>query len=321
MSVEAELSNVSSPDPVFQHEEHAYPVMKRSRFSYIVLGLVLLGLVIGGLTLVSKSTNEWLQQTVRDTLAGPLSWIDQAKLFQSEVDKSLEKLSDVKARLVTLEKENTELAMKIKLQGNLAQENQRLREMLGYKEAAAPQLMAARVIARDPSSWWNTVVIDKGWLNDETPDDGQSEIIADLPVVTPRGVVGKTGVVGAATTEVILLVDENCQISAKIEGSNAQGIVVGEGHYKTGEPRVRMRYIDRNAKLAVGERVFTSGLGGVFPAGLLIGTIVEVPQLSNEVNFGLYREAIIRPNVDLSQLNELFIITGTKAEVAQAPAE
>jgi rod shape-determining protein MreC len=73
-----------------------------------------------------------------------------------------------------------------------------------------------------------------------------------------------------------------------------------------------MKYIDRNAVVAVGEIVRTSGLGGVFPPGLPIGTVIEAPQLSAAVNFGLYKEAVIEPIVDLSRLNELFIIVGTK---------
>ena len=287
--------------------------MIRSRFSYVILGMVLLGLVIGGLFIVSRTTHDWLTGQVRDIASVPLGWINNVVQFTSEVDDRTKTLKQAQAEVDRLKSELETLRAQMTTQADLRNENARLREMLGYKEASASALVAARVVARDPSSWWNTVQINKGWLDDAPPDDGSSDIVPDLPVVTPRGVVGKTGVVSSQTTEVILLVDENCQISAKIEGSNAQGIVTGEGHFQSGEPRVRMRYIDRNAAIAIGERVFTSGLGGVFPAGLLIGTVVEVPPLSNEVNFGLYREAIIRPNVDLSQLNEVFIITGTKA--------
>jgi rod shape-determining protein MreC len=139
-------------------------------------------------------------------------------------------------------------------------------------------------------------------------------IVSDLPVVSPRGLVGKTGGVSYETTEVILMVDENCKIAATVENSGSQGIVVGEGTLDSGKPKARMRFIPKNAELAVGERVFTSGLGGIFPPGLMIGTVAELPPLSGSRSFGLYREAIIDPVVDLSQLDELFLVVGVRGK-------
>ncbi|MDE1171391.1 MAG: rod shape-determining protein MreC [Verrucomicrobium sp.] len=109
-------------------------------------------------------------------------------------------------------------------------------------------------------------------------------------------------------TEVILMINQNCKISATVENSHNQGVVVGMGAPAEGSPRVRMDFLPRSAQLAIGERVFTSGLGGVFPPGLFLGTIIEAPPLNAGRNFGLYREAVIDPALDLTSLDELFII-------------
>lgn len=239
------------------------------------------------------------------SLAGPLlRKLEQITSFYSEVEKGLQDRQDALTEVQRLRQENTRLAMENELLHGLEKENARLREMLSFKQESSFRLLPCKVVSRDPSSWWNTVLINRGWQDDKN-------LAKDLPVVTPRGLVGKTGVVSRYTTEVILIVDENCKVAANI-GNTAQGIVVGEGMFDQGRPRARMKYIDRNAVVAVGEIVRTSGLGGVFPPGLPIGTVIEAPQLSAAVNFGLYKEAVIEPIVDLSRLNELFIIVGTK---------
>jgi rod shape-determining protein MreC len=273
--------------------------------------LLLLALLVAGLGMPLPA-RVWLREKAMTVASFPLGAVDWFRQFTTEVDTNLQTLKDAQEEVERLRRVNEDLAMKTVLQQNLAEENDRLREMLNFKEASSLELLPARVISRDPSSWWNTVQINRGWQNDPLAAAGKPALEADLPVVTPRGVVGKTGVVSAYTTEVILLVDESCKVSAKVEGSNAQGIVVGEGHFDKGEPRLRMKYLDRNANVAAGERVFTSGLGGVFPEGLLIGVVVEVEDISKEKNFGLYREAVLRPNVDLVRLRELFILTGVR---------
>jgi len=158
------------------------------------------------------------------------------------------------------------------------------------------------VVSRDPSNWWNTVIINRGWTDND-------KLTSDLPVVTPRGVVGKTGLVSRNVTEVILLINQNCKVSGSVESSHDQGIVVGMGAPAEGSPRLKMEYLPRGAQIAIGERVFTSGLGGVFPPGLFLGTIIDIPPLTgNSGNFGLYREATIDPALDLTQLDELFVV-------------
>ena len=109
------------------------------------------------------------------------------------------------------------------------------------------------------------------------------------------------------------MVNQNCSITATVEGTHDQGIVKGQGNFEEGVPRILMEYLPKNSQVAPGEFVVTSDISPNFPAGLKIGTVVEVPPLNNVYpTFGLYREAVIEPTADLNQLDELFIVLGPK---------
>ncbi len=274
-------------------------VKKRYFFTFIALVAV----VIACLSLSEDKVLILHQKAF--SLSGPfLQTVDRIKRFFNEIDTGLQNRQSAQEEVQSLRTENSRLAMENTSLRKLEQENARLREMLAFKQESTFKLLPCRVISRDASSWWNTVQINRGWFDDKNLDK-------DLPVVNPRGLVGKTGVVSRYTTDVILLIDENCKVAAVTRGSNAQGIVTGEGNFDRGKPRMRMEYIDRNAAISVGELVYTSGLGGVFPAGLPIGVVTELSALKGE-NFGLYQEAIIEPIADMGQLKELFIIEGSK---------
>ena len=128
-------------------------------------------------------------------------------------------------------------------------ENARLREMLGFQAASQYELLPCRVISREPSSWWNSVQINVGWANNEDLDakyHGKYSLTSDQPVVSPRGVVGKTGNVSRYVTDVILLVNQNCSISATIDGTHDQGVVQGQGNFDEGKPRVKVNYLPKS---------------------------------------------------------------------------
>ncbi|KIE59122.1 rod shape-determining protein MreC [Methylacidiphilum kamchatkense Kam1] len=271
---------------------------------FIFLGalfLVFIGLVL---------PKPW-QQTIHKyglELFSPVIWIwDKTVKTIDDYTSSLKTLDQVQLELKELKAKNAQLAMENSYLTHLRQENERLKEMLSFRHASRYRLLACRVISRDPTNWWNDLLIDVGWADD-------NELYSDLPVVTPRGVVGKTGIVARHTTEVILLTNENCKISAMTEVSKDQGLVVGAGTNGENKPYSRMIYLPRNSQVGVGERVLTSGLGGVFPPGLYIGSVIQLEPLDASHNFGLYREVILDTGVDLTQLNELFVILVGKRE-------
>lgn len=243
-----------------------------------------------------------------EALGPVLRSADKPVSFFSRMDSKLKTLDQAQAEVTKLQQQVAELTVQNQILSDKTAENARLKEMLGFRDASPYHLRACRVISREPDSWWDTVQVNVGWQDD--PD-----LAKDQPVVSPRGVVGKTGEVSKYATEVILMVNQNCSISANVEGTHDQGIVKGQGNFEEGKPRVMVEYLPKTSTVAPGQFIVTSGLGPYFPAGLRLGTVVEVPPVKNEYpTFGLYRQAVIEPTADLNKLDELFVVLGPKQQ-------
>jgi len=251
----------------------------------------------------APATSRWTESITLETIS-PLARVwGGVKNRWTEFRSSLRQFDVLDEENRNLRAENVRLQTEIRQMDYLRTENDRFREMLAFRDQQAFRLLACRVIERDASNWWNSVLVDRGWNDDPN-------LAQDQPVVTPRGVVGKTGTVGRSTTRVMLLSDENCKVSVLTEGAGARGILLGDTPLNGGSPLCRMTFVTRESKFSVGERVLTTGLGGTFPPNLLVGTVTEAPSLTSEKNSGLYREGKVTPSAELNDLREMFILTG-----------
>jgi rod shape-determining protein MreC len=263
--------------------------------------------------LLPDQVTQSLRKETMEILGPVLRTADKPVTFFSRMDSKLKTLDEAQAEVASLRQQVATLTVENQVLADKSTENARLREMLGFRDASPYRLRACRVVSREPNSWWDTVQVNVGWQDD--PD-----LAKDQPVVSPRGVVGKTGEVSRDVTDVILMVNQNCSISATVEGTHDQGIVKGQGNFEEGKPRVMVEYLPKESQVAVGQFVVTSGLGPYFPAGLRLGTVMEVPPLNNEYpTFGLYRQAVIEPTADLNKLDELFVVLGPKEGEKPAP--
>lgn len=159
-------------------------------------------------------------------------------------------------------------------------------------------MVAARVIRRNPTTWWQTVEIDAG------SDRG---IGVELAVLSNEGLVGKIERVdrGGERSTVLLLTDEKCLVSARVEGSPEVGIISGQRGGFDGNPMLRLRFLSPNASLRPGQRVFTTGRGGLFQPNILLGTIESVEKGALE------SEALVRPSVNFADLGAVFVVLPT----------
>ncbi len=268
--------------------------------------------------LLPEQVTQPMRKQTLEILGPVISVVEQPINYFSRVDSKLKTLDEAQHELRILRNQVATLQVENAVLGNMKAENSRLREMLGFRDASQYILLPCRVISREPSSWWDSVQVNVGDVNNNDlykKYHGKFSLGPDQPVVSPRGVVGKTGTVSHYATDVILMVNENCSISAYVDGTHDQGIVQGQGNFDEGKPRVNVKYLPKNSTIAVGQFIVTSGLGPYFPAGLRLGTVTEVPPLNNTYpTFGLYREATIEPTADLNQLDELFIVLGSKEE-------
>jgi rod shape-determining protein MreC len=213
--------------------------------------------------------------------------------------KGLKTLDEIEADNRKLNQANRELLTTNNLLRDIEAENNRLRLALNYRERSVFRLLAARVIARDSSTWWNTVKINRGF------EDG---VEADQPVVTEVGLVGKTTTVSKNESLVVLVTDETCRVAAKIEGSREQGIVSGMRIQETGTSgTLQMNFLTKNAAIEPGQKVYTAGISnGVFPSGILVGIVKEFRTRP------LDGQALVEPAVDISQTEDVFIVVGAK---------
>jgi rod shape-determining protein MreC len=172
----------------------------------------------------------------------------------------------------------------------MARANQRLRDLLGLKERLNYPLVAAEVVGSDPTFHFRTAIVNKGSLRGVT---------TQMPVIHPQGVVGKIIWVSPHYAKVLLLTDPNSGVDVIIQRSRARGVVEGAG-----KDTLRLKYVQHNYDVAPGDPVITSGAGGVFPRGLLVGTVQTVKQESK----GVFQTVEVNPAVDFERLEEVLIV-------------
>ncbi len=291
--------------------------MKRN--IYVIIGLGLAGVLVIFLLLLPDKAQRTMRKEAWEVVGPVIALLQKPVFFFRGMNSKLTTLDQAQVELVQLRQQVAQLTVANQLLTDRAAENARLREMIGFEQASPYELLPCRVIAREPSNWWDSVQVNVGWsVNDDlnAKYHGKYSLGPDQPVVTPRGVVGKTGTVSQYVTDVILLVNENCSISATIEDTHDQGIVQGQGNFDEAKPHALINYLPKNSGVALHQFVVTSGLGPYFPAGLRLGEIIDVPPLTNTYKngFGLYRQATIEPTADLNQLDELFIVLGPKQQ-------
>ena len=174
------------------------------------------------------------------------------------------------------------------------EENERLRGLLGLKEQVGYASIAARVIARDSSVWFNTVTINRG---------SSTGIELNMPVVTAGGIVGRVISLSPVTAQVMMITDEKAAAGAivgQLSESGALGSVNGLGE----NGLIEMRYVSGLQKVEVGDSILTTGQDGIYPPGLNVGTVVQVrPGTATQAH-----QIIIKPGAKLDQLEEVAVL-------------
>ena len=200
-----------------------------------------------------------------------------------------------------LQEENLALQIRLRELENLEGENTRLRRHLGFQQRGGQNLVPGWVISREVSGWWKQLRINRGRR------DGLRE---DLAVITPEGLVGRVTQVDARTSDVLLVSDPTCRVHALIPSHDVNGSLAGIGMSWRGKVLCAMDLIDKDKKINPSDKVVTSGLGGVFPPGILIGTVQQVTMDDSR----LYQHATVRPAVDLSRLEIVFVVADSREE-------
>ena len=262
-----------------------------------VIALVIFVAVVGYLVSFNTDATRNLQATVYQILSPFLSSGSGLQKQITSVRTGLKSLEDLERENQGLRVDNRALRATNQALRDVEHEVNRLRGALAYRERSAFKLVPAEVVTRDSSTWWRTVTINRG------KDD---KVEPDMPVVTDEGVIGKTTTVSKNISVVLLVSDENCRVAASVEGTREQGIVSGERVGGGMTPALNLNYLSKQANLQPGQKAVTSGVGGVFPVGLSVGTVrsFKVRELDGQ--------AQLIPAVDLAKLEDVFVVTGRK---------
>jgi rod shape-determining protein MreC len=189
----------------------------------------------------------------------------------------------------TLTEENRTLRAVLTQSDEVRLENKRLRLLLDFKETQDIDTLPARVIAEDASSWFRTVMIDKG------QEHGVTE---GMPVVVAEGVVGRVVRSSPRFSRVLLVTDASSAVASLLQHNRARGVCRGQGELLVFD------FVLRQEEVKVGDRVVTSGMGGVFPKGLVVGNVGSV----EKQEFGLFQAIEVIPSVDFSHLEEVLVL-------------
>jgi rod shape-determining protein MreC len=212
-----------------------------------------------------------------------LSFLRDMKLIRLENE-------ELKIRINELEKENRELLA-------YKEKNEQLRKALNLKDRFDDyEIIGGNVIAKDPGNWFNIFKIDVG------ERDG---VMNDLPVLsTGKSLVGRIMTTDITSSKVITIIDEDSVLSGWISKAGGGPVRIRGDLALKEQGLCRMDYIPVDVNVEVGDVIETSGLGGIYPKGIIIGKVKEVRTASSELD----RYAVIEPSTDFKRIEEVFVL-------------
>ena len=234
-------------------------------------------------------------------LALPLRAMDTLNQAIESVWNSYLALRHVREENLTLQQKIARLQMDNAALRERAAETDRLRALLHLSEEFPYATIAARVVGRDPTNWYRSIVINKG---------RKEGVATDMGVMTAAGAVGRIVKTYDHFAVGLLIIDRNNAVTGLVQGTRDEGIVEG-----TEKGLARIKYLPLLSTVKVGDHVITSGLAGGFPRGLPIGRITKIERREAE----LFLTAQIEPYGDFVKLEEVLVITNPR-ETTGLPA-
>ncbi|QQR90302.1 MAG: rod shape-determining protein MreC [Myxococcales bacterium] len=179
-----------------------------------------------------------------------------------------------------------------------ARENKRLRTMLDFRERSHLELIGAEVISKDANAFFRVLRM--------RLDRGESDLLRPgMAIISPQGLVGQIEKTVSDYSDVMMTVDRRSAVDVVIDRTGARGVLRGTGD--TEKYLCRIQYLDQANDVRPGDLVVTSGFGKRFPSSIPIGRIKKITKKS----FGLHQEALVKPIVDFSTLDEVFVVLNT----------
>lgn len=251
----------------------------------IILGAAARG---GNISFVQNASGI-VKAPVQKVLRSAVNWFDSLYGFLYNYDKLLAENESLRSQLADAQKSARDGI-------EASEENTRLRQLLELREKHTDyELESCKVVLWSSSNWSSNFTISKG---------SSSGIEVGDPVITEYGaVVGQITELGTTWATVSTVIDVDSSVGAFVGASGNSGMVVGEYSFMK-RKEAKLAYLADGAQIFIGDDVLTSGSGGAFPAGLVIGTITAVQtEAGGQIEYG-----IVAPQADLDSLVQVFII-------------
>lgn len=202
-----------------------------------------------------------------------------------------------RSQLESLRAQNTELRRRVSTLEEARLENVRLKKLAGFAESSISKTVGARVIGRPTNQWEGVITIDRGSA------DG---ITSGMPVVGAQGLLGQTVGVTKRAAKVRLITDPKSGVSVMVQSTRAEGIVRGSL-----EGKLTLDFVSSETTVRAGDVVISSGMGGVYPKGLIVGEVTRV----RTAPASLYQDITVTPAGRLSGLEEVLVLIDEPATV------
>ena len=260
---------------------------------------LMIALLLGNFVLMAYDAKTGSQERVLRVWALAIANFVQSPV--TTVTSSVTNYFQSIANLRSAQTENDELKQKVqelevelRKREDLADENARLKSMLQLKNETSYKIVPAQIIGRDPSAWFDSVVINRGSL------DG---VKLNMPIVNNGGLIGRVAAVSPLTAQVYLITKDKTGLGGvigELGTSNALGVVSGNGRREV----LEMGYVPGTIEVKVGEMVYTTGQDGIYPPGLKLGEVVEI----NTGSATVPQQIFIRPSALLYTMEEVAVL-------------
>jgi rod shape-determining protein MreC len=170
--------------------------------------------------------------------------------------------------------------------------HERLQSLLRFQRQASFKTVAASVIARDATNWSRTITLNVG------SDWGVRQ---NLPVLNHEGIVGHVIRAAPRHSQVLLITDARGAVDALVQRTRTAGVFVGSSNGRHGG---QLRYVPREEDVRIDDRVISSGYGGIYPKGILLGVVKKVDRSGT----GMFQTVDVEPAVDFFHLEEVIVI-------------
>ncbi|MBQ7986794.1 MAG: rod shape-determining protein MreC [Clostridia bacterium] len=272
------------------------PFLRNKIVKIITIVIVTCAVLSGMAYFGSNPVQRALYTVISPVFNGIYSVVTPVRQFVTNIKEA----GNYEKEIKSLKEQVNALSIENKSREDYINENKRLKELLDLKDTtmAAYDTVTARVVSYEPNSWYDTVMLDKGEKGGISVDD---------IVITSLGVVGRVTDCGSNWSKVSTIINASNSVGIKLSRTGDVGVLSGDASLAQ-DKNAKLEYLSNDKNLIKGDILVTSGLGGVYPANLTIGKIINIRSDSaGNLDYG-----VVEPSVDFSSLYEVLVITGMK---------